>query len=95
MHGIGRIYFLQNGYSLNKIGECDIPATIIDRYKIFPRIMMGVVTLLTYQAVHWFMTIPHDQVNMYNTSLVSVCMGALTGSFGMWLNKETKTDRGN
>jgi hypothetical protein len=25
--------------------------------------------------------------------LVSVCMGALTGCFGIWMNKESKTDR--
>ena len=34
-----------------------MPATIIDDYKIFPRIMMAAVTVLTYQSVHWFMQI--------------------------------------
>jgi hypothetical protein len=34
-----------------------MPATIIDNYKVFPRLMMAVVTLLTYQAVHWYMSL--------------------------------------
>ena len=35
-----------------------MPATIIDEYKVFPRIMMLVVTILTYQSVHWYMSLP-------------------------------------
>ena len=69
-----------------------MPATIIDDYKIFPRIMMLVVTILTYQSVHWYMSLP-DPTNG-QAGLVSVCMGALTGCFGIWMNKEEKTDRG-
>lgn len=66
-------------------------STVIDDYKIFPRIMMLVVTVLTYQATHWFMALP-DPSNA-QAGLVSVCMGALTGCFGIWMNKESKTDR--
>ena len=63
--------------------------TIIDDYKIFPRIMMLVVTILTYQAVHCFMSSPDPSVAQ--SGLVSVCMGALTGCFGIWMGKESKT----
>tara|TARA_R100000541_G_scaffold53515_1_gene61646 strand:+ start:586 stop:843 length:258 start_codon:yes stop_codon:yes gene_type:complete len=66
-------------------------STVIDDYKIFPRLMMLVVTVLTYQATHWFMNLP-DPSNA-QAGLVSVCMGALTGCFGIWMNKESKTDR--
>ena len=52
-------------------------STIIDNYKIFPRLMMFVVTILTYQATHWFMSLP-DPSNA-QAGLVSVCMGALPG----------------
>jgi len=69
-----------------------MPATIIDDYKIFPRLMMLVVTVLTYKAVLWFMTLPDPTVAQ--SGLVSVCMGALTGCFGIWMGKEAKTDRG-
>jgi hypothetical protein len=65
--------------------------TIIDDYKIFPRLMMLVVTILTYQSVHWYMSLPDPTTGQ--AGLVSVCMGALTGCFGIWMNKEAKTDR--
>ena len=68
-----------------------MPATIIDDYKVFPRLTMLVVIILTYQAVHWFMTLPDPSVAQ--SGLVSICMGALTGCFGIWMNKEAKTDR--
>ena len=54
--------------------------TIIDDYKVFPRLMMLVVTILTYQSVHWYMSLP-DPTNG-QAGLVSVCMGALTGVLG-------------
>lgn len=73
--------------------ERSMASTIIDDYKIFPRLMMLVVTILTYQSVHWYMSLP-DPTNG-QAGLVSVCMGALTGCFGIWMNKEAKTDRGN
>lgn len=54
--------------------------------------MMGVVTILTYQSVHWYMTLENPTIQQ--SGLVSVCAGMLTGCFGLWMNKETKTDRG-
>jgi len=62
--------------------------TFIDDWKIVPRIMMLCVVILTYQSVHWFMSIPPEQVTNAQAGLVSVCMGALTGCFGIWMNKE-------
>ena len=64
--------------------------TIIDDWKIVPRIMMLAVTVLTYQAVHWFMTLAEP--SNAQAGLVSVCMGALTGCFGIWMGKEVKGD---
>jgi len=55
--------------------------------------MMLVVTILTYQSVHWYMSLPDPTTGQ--AGLVSVCMGALTGCFGIWMNKEAKTDRGS
>ena len=77
--------------SLNQIERENMASTIIDNYKIFPRLMMFVVTILTYQATHWFMSLPDP--SKAQAGLVSVCMGALTGCFGIWMNKEAKTDR--
>ena len=63
--------------------------TVLDDWKILPRLMMLAVTVLTYQAVHWFMGL--DDPSVAQSGLVSVCMGALTSSVGSWLGKESKT----
>lgn len=65
--------------------------TFIDDYRIFVRGMMLVVTILTYQAVHWFMSIPSEDMTTQAASLVSVCMGALTGTFAVFVNAEGKS----
>ena len=59
-----------------------------DKLKILPRLMMLAVTVLTYQSVHWFMSIPPDLVTNAQAGLVRVCMGALTGCFGIFINGE-------
>ena len=48
---------------------------------------MVAVTVLSYQAVHWFMSLPDPTISQ--SGLVSVCMGALTGCFGIWMGKES------
>lgn len=68
--------------------EMVMAKTIIDDWKIIPRIMMLAVTVLTYQAVHWFMSL--EEPSNAQAGLVSVCMGALTGCFGIWMGKEIK-----
>lgn len=68
-----------------------IAASTIDRLKILPRLMMLAVTILTYQSVHWYMSLPDPTIQQ--SGLVSVCMGALTGCFGIWMGKEATTDR--
>ena len=61
-----------------------MPSTIIDEYKIFPRIMMLMITILTYQAVYWYMSLPDNYENITQaTGLVSACMGAFTGCYGI------------
>jgi len=67
----------------------EVTARYIDDLKILPRIMMLAVTVLTYKAVLWFMTLPDPTVAQ--SGLVSVCMGALTGCFGIWMGKEART----
>lgn len=69
----------------------ELTARYIDDLKILPRLMMLAVTVLSYQSVHWYMSLPDPSVQQ--SGLVSVCMGALTGCFGIWLGKESKTDR--
>jgi len=66
-----------------------MPEIIMERvlkWQIMPRIMMLAVTVLTYQAVHWFMTLPDPSIQ--HSVLVSFCMVALTGCFAVWLGNE-------
>ena len=63
--------------------------TKLDQWKVLPRLMMLSVTILSYKAVLWFMTLPDPTVAQ--SGLVSVCMGALTGCFGICMGKESKT----
>jgi hypothetical protein len=66
-----------------------VTARFIDDLKILPRLMMIAVTVLTYQSVHWYMALPDPSIQQ--SGLVSVCMGALTGCFGIFLGRESKT----
>ena len=61
--------------------------TFVDDWKITPRLMMLAVTILTYQSVHWYMGL--EAPTNGQAGLVSVCMGALTGCFGIWMNGES------
>jgi hypothetical protein len=66
-----------------------MPEIIMERvlkWQLMPRIMMLAVTILSYQAVHWFMSLPDPSIQQ--SGLVSVCMGALTGCFAVWLGNE-------
>jgi hypothetical protein len=55
-------------------------------WKLLPRAMMICVMILTYQSVHWFMSIPDP--NTQQSALVSICMGSLSGCFAVWLGHE-------
>ena len=66
-----------------------VTARFIDDLKIIPRIMMLAVTVLTYQSVHWYMALPDPSIQQ--SGLVSVMAGALTGCFGIFLGRESKT----
>ena len=63
-----------------------MPRQHFDDWKVMPRLMMLVVTLLTYQVTHWYMGLPDPTIQQ--SGLVSVVMGALTGCFGIWMAKE-------
>ncbi|MAJ43747.1 MAG: hypothetical protein CBC83_02420 [Flavobacteriales bacterium TMED123] len=64
----------------------DLAMERVLKWQLMPRLMMLAVTILTYQAVHWFMSLPDPSIQQ--SGLVSICMGALTGCFAVWLNNE-------
>jgi|TARA_Y100000114_G_scaffold141422_1_gene147151 hypothetical protein len=57
-------------------------------WKILPRFMMLIMTLMSWRVVEWFMSLP-DPTNA-QAGLVSVVTGAMTGAFAIWMNHEGK-----
>lgn len=57
-------------------------------WKILPRFMMLVMTLMSWRVVEWFMSLPDPSPSQ--AGLVSVVTGAMTGAFAVWMNHEGK-----
>ena len=56
-------------------------------WKLLPRYMMLVMTIMSWRVVEWFMNLPDPTTQQ--AGLVSVVMGAATGAFAIWMGKET------
>lgn len=63
-------------------------ATILDQWKVLPRLMMLVFTGMSFRVVEWFMQLPDPTTQQ--AGLVSVVMGAATGAFAIWMGGESK-----
>jgi len=63
-------------------------ATVLDDWKVLPRLMMLVFTFMSFRVVEWFMGL--DDPTTQQAGLVSVVMGAATGAFAVWMGKEVK-----
>ena len=59
------------------------------KWKILPRFMMLVMTLMSWRVVEWFMSL--EDPSTAQAGLVSVVTGAMTGAFAVWMNHEGKT----
>ena len=70
------------------LGRYIMVMTVLDEWKVWPRGMMVVFTLMSWRVVEWFMNLPDP--SMQQAGLVSVVMGAATGAFGIWMSKEVK-----
>jgi|TARA_Y100000004_G_scaffold187559_1_gene240518 hypothetical protein len=62
-------------------------ATVLDEWKVWPRVMMLAFTIMSWRVVEWFMNLPDPTTQQ--AGLVSVVMGAATGAFAIWMGKET------
>jgi hypothetical protein len=58
-------------------------------WKILPRFMMLIMTLMSWRVVEWFMSLPSPSPSQ--AGLVSVVTGAMTGAFAVWMNHEGKS----
>jgi Tfp pilus assembly protein PilO len=64
--------------------------TFIDDWKIIPRLMMLVMTLMYIRVIEWFMALSAADMTSQATALTATVTGAMTGAFGLWLGNEAK-----
>jgi Tfp pilus assembly protein PilO len=57
-------------------------------WKIIPRLMMFVMTLMYIRVIEWFISLPPDLMTVEATAVTATVTGAMTGSFGLWLGSE-------
>ena len=57
-------------------------------WKLLPRLMMLVMTLMYIRVIEWFMSLPPDSMTSQATALTATVTGALTGAFAVWLGNE-------
>ena len=60
------------------------------KWKVLPRLMMAVMTLMSWRCAEWFMNLPDP--TSAQSAFVSVVMGAMTGAFAVWMRSEDKQD---
>jgi hypothetical protein len=55
-------------------------------WKIMPRLMMLVMTIMYIRCIEWALTQP--DLSTQQSALISVVAGAMTGAFAVWLGSE-------
>ena len=60
------------------------------KWKILPRLMMLVSTIMSWRCAEWFMALEDPTASQ--SAFVSVVMGVMTGVFGIWMGHEHKGD---
>jgi hypothetical protein len=57
-------------------------------WKLLPRFMMCVMTIMYIRVVEWGMSL--EAITTQQSAMVSVVSGAMTGAFAVWLGSEKK-----
>ena len=57
-------------------------------WKIMPRLMMLVMTVMYIRCIEWALSQP--DLSTQQSALISVVTGAMTGAFAVWLGNENK-----
>ena len=57
-------------------------------WKIMPRLMMLVMTLMYIRVIEWGMSL--EDLSTQQSAMISVVSGAMTGTIAVWLNSEKK-----
>ena len=55
-------------------------------WKILPRLMMVVMTLMYIKVLGWGMSL--EDLSTQQSAMISVVSGAMTGAFAVWLGHE-------
>jgi|TARA_E500000318_G_scaffold81731_1_gene77016 hypothetical protein len=63
-------------------------AKTILEYKILPRLMMLVMTIMYIRVIEWGISL--DDISTQQSAMISVVSGAMTGAFAVWLGSEKK-----
>lgn len=58
------------------------------KYRLLPRGMMLAMTVMSWRCAEWYMSLPDPSIEQ--SGFVSVVMGAMTGSFAIWMGNENK-----
>ncbi len=64
-------------------------STRLDEWKVLPRLMMLVTTIMYIRCLEWAMTQPDLSVSQ--AGLISVVTGTFTAAFSIWMGKESTT----
>ena len=59
-----------------------------DKWRVFPRLLVLVMAIATWDVIHWFMSI--EAPTFEQAGLVSVVTGAMTAVFGLFLGHGKK-----
>jgi len=57
-------------------------------YKIMPRLMMLVMTVMYIRVIEWFMNLSAADMTSQAAALTATVTGAMTGAFAVWLGSE-------
>ena len=55
-------------------------------WKIMPRLMMLVMTIMYIRVLEWGMSL--DDLSTQQSAMISICSGSMTGTFAVWLGSE-------
>ena len=56
------------------------------KYKLMPRLMMLVMTVMYIRCIEWALSQP--DLSTQQAGLISVVTGAMSGAFAIWLGSE-------
>jgi hypothetical protein len=61
------------------------------QYRLMPRIMMLVMTVMYIKVINWGMSL--DDLSTQQSAMISVVSGAMTGTIAVWLGSEKGSEK--